>query len=79
MHKTLHTATRAAKDCLAVGDLQLGAKIVERLAERLTQIQATTADFDVDTKSSMTQMQVELLLLQMTLVGKQIVCYKMHS
>ena len=71
MHKTFHNATRAAKDCLAVGDLQLGAKIVERLAERQTQMQATRADPNEDARSSITRMQGELLLLQTTLVSNR--------
>ena len=70
-NKSFRSAIRAAKGCLSVGDLQVGAKIIERLAEHQAQLQAATQDIDHETDSSGYGLYTELHLLQLTLVCEE--------
>jgi hypothetical protein len=67
--KFFKAGCRAAKYCLTIGDLELGGKLIERLAERQSAFQHLLGDLDEDARSTMADLAAEMPLLQMTLVG----------
>ena len=69
IQKTFQSGTRAAKACLTTGDLQVGAKVIERLAEHHAQLQEGLTSSNQDVTSPIHEAQIELLLLQMTMVS----------
>ena len=69
IQKTFQTGVRAAKACLATGDLQVAAKVIERLAEHHAQLQEGLASSNQDVTSPIHEAQIELLLLQLTMVS----------
>jgi hypothetical protein len=69
-NKSFKAGCRAAKHCLIVGDLELGGKLIERLAERQSALEHLSGDLDDDAKSTIADVAAEIPLLQMTLVRR---------
>jgi hypothetical protein len=66
--KPFKAGCRAAKHCLIVGDLELGAKLIDRLAERQATLDLFSGDLGDEAKRILADVTAEMLLLQMTLV-----------